>query len=291
VVEVGGALRTYSVDGHDLLDGYPVGERSTGARGQSLLPWPNRLGDGRYRFGGADHQLALTEPEKSNAIHGLVRWANWTVADQAIDRVVMHHVLHPQPGYPFAVELRLAYALSASGLGVGVEAVNVGDSALPFGAGAHPYLTLGTEVVDPLVLRAPGAVRLVSDERQLPTGAEGVAGTGYDFRSPRPVGATVLDTAYAELERDGDGRARVQVSLPDGSRGASLWMGPEYRYLILFTGDSLPEPAKRRTGLAVEPMTCPPNAFQTGEALVTLQPGESFSAEWGISPLAGQGPA
>ena len=80
MVEVGGALRSYVASGHELLDGYGAQERCTAARGQSLIPWPNRLRDGRYSFDGEEHQLPLTEPAKHNAIHGLVRWANWSAA-------------------------------------------------------------------------------------------------------------------------------------------------------------------------------------------------------------------
>ncbi len=289
MVEVGGALRTYTVDDNHVLDGYGLDERCTGGRGQSLIPWPNRVAGGRYRFGDRDNQLDLSEPDRSNAIHGLVRWANWTPVQDAGDRVVMAHLLHPQPGYPFTVDLRLSYFLAATGLTVSLEATNVGTSPLPFGAGAHPYLTLGTPVIDPLVLRVPASTWLRTDDRQIPAGAEAVDGTPYDFREPRRIGATSLDTAYGDLDRDDHGRARIELATADGSRAVTLWMGPSYRWLMLFTGDTLSPASKRRAGLAVEPMTCPPNAFQTGEGLVVLQPEETFSGEWGVSPRTGSG--
>ncbi|MDQ6796425.1 MAG: aldose 1-epimerase family protein [Actinomycetota bacterium] len=290
IVEVGGAIRSYTVGDVDVLDGYGPDERCSAGRGQSLIPWPNRLAGGRFRFRGEDNQLALTEPERSNAIHGLVRWANWAPSEQSDDRVVMAYLLHPQPGYPFSLDLRLAYSLTDAGLTVGLEATNVGTSPLPFGAGAHPYLTLGTEVIDPLVLRAPGSLWLRSDDRQIPIGTEAVDHTQYDFRAPRPIGATVLDTGYGGLERDRDERARVDLATEDGSRTLTLWMGPAYRWLMLFTGDNL-SPSKRRTGLAVEPMTCPPNGFQTGEGLIVIEPGETFSDSWGITPRLADGGA
>jgi aldose 1-epimerase len=53
---------------------------------------------------------------------------------------------------------------------------------------------------------------------------------------------------------------------------------------MLFTGDSLPDASRRRGGLGVEPMTCAPNAFASGDGLRVLEPGESFSAAWGIAP-------
>ena len=103
VVEVGGGLRTYSAGARDILDGYALNAPSTSGRGQVLAPWPNRLQDGCYEFDGRRHQLPLTQPEHHNAIHGLVRWASWTVAEREQHRVVMQHVIHHQPGYPFSL--------------------------------------------------------------------------------------------------------------------------------------------------------------------------------------------
>ena len=284
VVEVGGALRRYEVDGVELLDGYGPDDMCSGARGQPLIPWPNRLRDGRYEFGGATHQLPLSEPEKRNAIHGLVRWANWTVHERADDRVTLEHVLHPQAGYPFTMHLAITYELGEGGLRVETTATNVGDVACPYGAGAHPYLTLGTETIDSLHLRAPGAVWLPADERAIPTRAEPVEGTQYDFRRSRPLGDVQLDTAYTGLERDEHGFARVEVRTPDGNRAVALWLDESYPYLMLFTGDSLPETTRRRRGLAIEPMTCAPDAFNSGEGLRCLAAGESFTSAWGIAP-------
>lgn len=282
IVEVGGGLRAYSARGREVLDGYPAEEMCSSARGQCLVPWPNRIRDGSYEFAGLRQQLPLTEPEKHNAIHGLARWANWTIADQAVDSVEMGYLLHPQPGYPHALRLAVAYRLTADGLTVRTTATNVGASACPYGAGAHPYLTVGTPTVDSIVLQAPGRRRLTSDERGIPTGAEPVDASEYDFRAPRPIGKTTLDTAFTDLERDDDGRARVHLAAPDGQIAATLWLDERYRYLMLFTGDPLPDVNRRSLG--IEPMTCAPNAFQSGEGLVTLKPGESFSAAWGIEP-------
>ena len=247
-------------------------------------PWPNRLRDGRYEFEGEIHQLPLSEPAKRNAIHGLVRWANWTVHEQAADRVTLEHVLHPQAGYPFALHLAITYQLGEAGLRVDTTATNVGDSACPYGAGAHPYLTLGTETIDPLLLRAPGAIWLPEDDRGIPTGSEPVEGTEYDFRRHRPLQGIELDTGYAELERDEEGIARVELQTADGSRSVALWLDERYPYLMLFTGDSLADAERRRRGLGIEPMTCAPDAFESGKGLRRLAPSESFTSAWGIAP-------
>jgi aldose 1-epimerase len=253
---------------------------ASAGRGQVLIPWPNRIEDGTYEFGGTWHHLPLSEPEVRNAIHGLVRWVAWSVAERDGDRVVLEHTLHPQPGYPFSLELGIEYALGEDGLRVTSSATNIGDRACPYGSGQHPYVTLGAESVDTLLLRAPGQTVLHADERGLPARAESVEGTEYDFRQPRAIGDTKLDNAFADLERDEDGRARVELRNPDGGSALSLWLGETYEYLQLFTGDPLPSVGRR--SLAVEPMTCAPNAFRTGAGLLVLEPGESTTARWGL---------
>jgi aldose 1-epimerase len=280
VVEVGGGLRTYSVAGRELLDGYRAEEMSSAGRGQVLLPWPNRIKDGSYEFDGQRHQLPINDVPEQDAIHGLVRWAAWSAGEREPHRVVMHHRIHPQPGYPFSLEVAIEYLLSGEGLRVSTTATNVGTGPCPYGCGAHPYLRLGTQTVDALTLRAPGRTVLLSDERGIPVGSESVESTEYDFRRPRPLGATRLDNAFTDLERDGDGLARVSLTDSEGG-GLTLWVDEAYPYLMLFTGDPLPEVNRR--SLAVEPMTCPPDAFRTGESLIRLEPGRSFTSTWGIA--------
>ena len=282
VVEVGGGLRTYSAGGRAVLDGYGPDEMSRSGRGQVLIPWPNRLEDGSYEFDGRRHQAPIDDLSENAAIHGLVRWAAWTARRRAPESVVMEHLIHPRPGYPFSLALRIEYTLSDSGLTVTTTATNVGADPCPYGSGAHPYLTLGTEQIDSLVLRAPGATVLSSDERGLPTGRSPVEGTEYDFRRPRPIGATRLDSCFTDLERGDDGRARVELTTEADDAGVTLWTDEQYGYLMLFTGDPLPDVARR--SLAVEPMTCPPNAFRTGEAVIRLEPGQSVTSTWGITP-------
>ena len=278
VVEVGGGLRSYTVDGVPVLDGYGVEEMASGGRGQLLMPWPNRIRDGRYAFAGAELQLALTEPLRRNAIHGLVRWSNWTVSAHEADRVVMALVLHPQPGYPFTLDLAVEHRLGPGGLSVATTASNVGDRPCPYGAGSHPYLTVGTGLVDDVVLEVPADVRLETDDRGIPTGEVPVDATPYDFRQARPIGDLVLDTAYTALTGN-----EAVVAAPDGLRRVTFWWDRSYRWVMVFTGDTL-EPARRRRSVALEPMTCAPNAFATGDGLRVLEPGESWTTTWGVSP-------
>jgi aldose 1-epimerase len=282
VVGVGGGLRSYSAGGVDQLDGYAADAMCTSGRGQVLMPWPNRIEDGSYEFGGRRHQLALTEPENGNAIHGLVRWAPWSVGEREQHRVVMEHVLHPHPGYPFALALRIEYSLTEDGLSVRSSATNVGTSACPFGSGAHPYLTLGADTIDDVVLAVPARTVLQTNARGVPVGEEEVDGTQYDFRDARAIGTTKLDNAFTSLQPGDDNRARVELRLPPKGDRITLWVDESYPYLMVFTGDSLPDVNRR--SIAVEPMTCPPNAFRTGTDLVVLAPGASWAGAWGIQP-------
>ena len=280
VAEVGAGLRSYAVGDQDVLDGYAADELATSGRGQVLAPWPNRIEGGTYEFGGAQHQLPLNEVEARNAIHGLVRWSAWSASEHSPDRVLLEHTLHPQPGYPFSLALGIEYSLSQDGLRVTSTATNIGPDACPYGFGMHPYLTMGTEKVDELILRAPGRTVLQTNDRGIPVGSEPVEGTEYDFRRPRPIGTAKLDHAFTDLEGDENGLATVELLNPEDERSLLLWLDDGYRYLQLFTGDPLPDVARR--SIAVEPMTCAPNAFRTGDGLLVLEPGEATSSSWGI---------
>ncbi len=289
VTEVGATLREYSVGGRQVIDGFGADAVCDGGRGQVLIPWPNRLADGRYRFDGRDLQLPLDEPERSNAIHGLVRWAGWEPAESGPSRVVLSHLLHPRPGYPFSLRVRVSYALDDDGLTVTVEATNLGRDRLPLGIGFHPYLTVGHPPVDGLRLVIPASRTLTTDERGIPTGDQAVATTPYDFRDGRLIGDTVMDVAFGDLQRGEDGRARVELDDPDSGQGVTLWVDDSYTYLMCYTGDSLSDPAARRRAVAVEPMTCPPDALRSGKGIVVLEAKESFGATWGVQPRpAGQ---
>jgi aldose 1-epimerase len=285
VVEVSGGVRSYQVDGRQLVDGYAAGEMSTDGRGQLLIPWPNRLRDGRYVFDGIEYQLPLTEPERMNAIHGLVRWSSWRVAERSETSVVVEHTLHPQTGYPFTLQVSVLYTVGADGLSSTVTATNVGDRPCPYGMGAHPYLRVDAGTIDGCRLEVPGASRLTHDDRGIPTGGAAVDGTEYDFRSRRRIHDTRLDTAYTDLRREPDGRAWVRLWHPTEQRGVGLWMDERHPYCMLFSGDTVGDPQRRRRSLAVEPMTCAPNAFASGAGLITLIPGESVVSTWGIAPL------
>jgi aldose 1-epimerase len=282
VVTVGGGMRELTRGDWHVLDGYGEDEMAPGGAGQPLIPWPNRLADGRYEFDGKTYQVPLTEPDKRNALHGFARWLTWSVEKHQPAHAVLALDMYPRPGYPFALRLRIDYSLREAALSVATTAVNAGRSRLPYASGFHPYLSVGTASVDECTLELPAASHYQMDERQIPIKKCGVDGTAYDFRAPRAIGAQRLDAAFTDLARDAEGKARIRLSAPDRNRRVALWMDETYRYVMAFTGDTLSDPARRRRAIAVEPMTAAPNAFHTGDGLRVLAPSETFSSEWGL---------
>jgi aldose 1-epimerase len=282
IVEVGGGIREYRAGDRDVLQSYALDQMCDGAHGAPLIPWPNRLADGRYRFAGSDHQVAVTEPDKHNAIHGFLRWRSWQPVEHQADRITMGTSLYPLQGYPFALELRIEYHLDQEGLSVTTTATNIGDLPGPYGCGQHPYLSPGEGLIDDCSLQLEADTRILTDpKRQLPIGIEAVDGTPYDFRDLKKLGDLEVDYAFTDLHRDADGRAWVRLTGTDG-RTVQLWVDDSYPFVEIYTGDTLAADRRRR-GMGTEPMTCPPNAFQTGDRVIRLEPGASTSSSWGVS--------
>jgi aldose 1-epimerase len=284
VTEMGATLRDYRVGDRVLVDGFPEDARPDGGRGQVLAPWPNRVRDGRYTFDGSEQQLAISEVAAGNAIHGLVRWVGWAAAEQGADRVALTTTVWPQTGYPWLLRLTATYALDDAGLTVELAARNDGTGAAPYGVGQHPYLTAGVPA-DHTVLTVPASRRLLSDDRSVPVGAEDVTGTPFDFREGRAVGDLRLDEAFVGLEPGADGVVRVRLTEPRSRLGVELWTDGATRCLQVFTGDTLPDPGRRRAGIAVEPMSCPADAFNSGTDLVVLEPGDTHLLRWGLRAI------
>jgi len=284
VTESGAALRVLEHDGRALVLGFAEDRMASSGRGQQLAPWPNRVRDGKYAFQGRDLQLPLSEPAHGNASHGLVRWAAWSVEERTAHSVSLVYRSMAQPGYPWTLDLHVLYDLSADGLTVTSTATNLAAGPAPYAQGAHPYLTTGTGPVDDWELTLPAETRLVVDDQLIPVSHEDVRGTDLDFQVARRIGTSTLDTAFTGLGRDGEGRAEVLLRDVRSGDGVALWMDERHRWVQLFTGDGLPELA--RESLAVEPMTAPPDAFNSGTDLVVLapagSPGDEHSGSWGV---------
>ena len=257
VTEVGAGVRSWTIGGRELLARFSPGEYDAAFAGKVLVPWPNRVRDGRYTHDDVEHQLALSEPERGNALHGLVLQSRWRGVRTSPRRVSLSYALAPARGYPFELALAVSYELASGGVVMTVQATNVGARRAPFGAGFHPYLTPGATDVDDLVLEIPARTRVpVDEQRLLPTGpATPVDGSELDFREPRRLGALRVDACFGDLGRSPAGVARVRLGTNSGPGQLTIWMDERFRFVQVFTADA---------AIAVEPMTCAPDAFNSG---------------------------
>jgi galactose mutarotase-like enzyme len=270
----GGGLRRLVVGGWDVLDGYPAGTVPAGRRGGVLLPWPNRLRHGRWSWQGRDLQLDVVGPDSPNAVHGLLSAQRWSLLASAQDGVTVGTVLEPRSGYPFRLAAAIDYRLTPDQLTVTVRVRNAGDAAAPFGVGMHPYLHVGAAEDGGLAdaeLSVPARTAM-DVEGGLPTGTR----RAFDGAVGR-IGDRALDDPLTDLERDDDGWARVHLRGPAGS--LELAVDGSWPWLQVYSGDTLPA-GQRRRSLAVEPMTCPPNALADGADLVVLESGGTWSGTW-----------
>lgn len=278
IAQVGAALRALTVDGVDLVPRYADDVPTPAASGVVLVPWPNRIRDGRYTFGGVERQLALSEPAFGNASHGLLRFGSYTAVEVTDDRLVLTADVVPQTGYPFHLRTRVTFTLLPDGLHVEHVIENVGADTAPVALGIHPYLQIGGVATADLVIHSTGTSTLVVDDRKLPVDEVPVT-EATDLRAGRRLGDVALDNAYRGLERDADGRARHTLTAPDGRR-VELWQDAGFEWAQVFTTDRYPG---NSLAVAIEPMTAPSNAFATGVDLVALEPGREMRREWGIS--------
>jgi aldose 1-epimerase len=291
VNEVGAGLRVCESAGVPLVESYPADQPPPMGAGAILLPWPNRVASGRWDWNGTPQQLAITEPARDNAIHGLVRELTWREVDGDGASVRLEADVAAGSGWPVPLQTTVRYAAGDDGLEATHTVTNAGDEAVPFGLGVHPYVRAGHASVDACVLRlAASTVQPVDPERQLPVGpATPVDGTDLDFRSGRPLAGVELDLPFGGCtpspdpsDPSGDGPERVRHTLTGPGGGVEIWADPAFSWVQVFTSADFPG---RDRVVAVEPTTCPPNALQSGIDLITLEPGATWSASWGLRAL------
>ena len=282
VTEVAAGLRSYSVNGIDLVETFDEFVQPPMAAGIVLVPWPNRIRDGQWTQNGIKRQLALTEPTRQNAIHGLLRFAAYRELSRQSDSVTLGATVFPQSGYPFHLETEVTYALTAEGLNVTHRVTNVGAEAAPVAVGAHPYLKIGDVPTGDLVVRVDAATHLDVDDRLNPTGETPVDDTRFDLRAGIAVGDLDLDDGFGGVGSAGE----HTLTATDGRR-VTLWGDENMRYVQVFTPRIFPvstagaEPI-RGQAIAIEPMTAPADAFNSGAGLHWLAPGEQWIVRWGI---------
>ncbi len=276
-----GALRELRHRERDLIVPFPEGGPIPDYRGIVAAPWPNRIAGGRYTFDGAEYEVPVNETDRGCALHGLVFPLDWTLESLDESSVTLSCSPEPTAGYPHELRVAVEYRLAEDGLHSAVTAENLGGTAAPYGVCPHPYLLAGPSPLDEWVLEIPAGTFLeVTPDRLLPKETRSVDGHGFDFRAPRAIGGTEIDHAFTDIAFDGGGQARVLVRDPGGTGVGMAW-DRTCQWLQIHTADKQP-PFPNRLGLAVEPMTCPPDAFNSGVDLIRLEPGAMHSASWSI---------
>lgn len=295
IASVGASLRSLTHRGRNLVVPFDADEVRPAYRGATLAPWPNRVVGGRYEFGGTEYELSLSEPERSAALHGLLAWSHYSAADIEDAHVTLSATVEPQSGYPWRVVVETTYTLTPEGLTQTVAAHNLSATPAPWGTGPHPYLVAGDGLVDEWTLSLPAArVLEATPDRLSPTRLSPVEvdAARFDFRQSRRLESTEIDHAFTDLERDAEGRATVRVTDAEG-RGVALDWDAACPWVQIHTADVDGNPASPgyRVGLAVEPMTCAPDAFNDARypfdtGLIRLAPGERHPlAGWSIRAI------
>jgi aldose 1-epimerase len=284
VTELAAGLRRLRVGDTELVQDYGADALPSGGSGIVLVPWPNRVRDGRWSLDGAVQQLDISEPAKGNASHGLLRNTGYRVTDRTDDAITLSATVFPQHGYPFHLDTSVRYALTPTGLEIVHGVRNVGARTAPFGVGCHPYLRVGDTAMRDLVVTVSGTRMLETDERSLPVREVPVEGTPQDLRRGAALRDLQLDTAYTGLETV-DGRVRHRLTAPDGT-AVELAADPVFAWTQVFTNPVYDTDDGRIDAVAVEPMTCPPDALNSGTDLLRLEPGEQWVGGWSISLIS-----
>jgi aldose 1-epimerase len=270
----------------EILDAYSTEQEmkktlASSFKGSNLFPFPNRIKEGKYSFGGKAYQFPLNFPQESNAIHGLVFDQPFKVVDHEDGEIgcvlILEYTSDSSPGYPFKYMLKIIYRLTAeSGFECKMKISNMTDQSLPAGHGWHPYFMANTKKIDEVWLQFPATSILAVDDRNIPTGE---SSEYHEFNTLKQIQNTVLDNCF--LLADTDDRAEIILQNKKDNFGYKIWQETgkyKYNFLQVYTPPT-------RKSIAIEPMTCAPDAFNNQNGLIKLGPLESISATWGISHL------
>lgn len=277
----GASLRTLAFADRPVVAGYRGTANKQGGQGDVLIPFPGRVSGGRYRWDGLENQMAITDKDGPNAIHGFVRNVPWELESRTLASVAFRLRFGGAPGYPFPLTLRLEYRLDFNGLNVDCSITNSGSHDAPVAMGFHPYFTVGSEQIDSDTLTLPFR-DVLEFERLIPTGRVlPVAEVGLDFQAGRVIGATRFNHCFTTPSRGPDGLVRVRVNY--GLRAFAVWMDESFDYVVIYTGDALP-PGVARSSIAIEPMSSATDALNHPEwGLRRLSVGSTHVAQWGVT--------
>lgn len=282
---VAAVLRSLNVGGVDITEPLAPGHAPSFGSGIILAPWPNRVRDAIWHASGQPLQLAMTEPERRNALHGLLRFADYEVRELTGDSVLLGAVIPPQTGWPYFLDTWVRYTAVPDGVEVTHGALNLSAERAPWAAGAHPFFRVGDTPVGELTVTLHAEGWIETDDRLLPVAERDVEGTHADLRSGRRVDDIELDTAFTRVRHVTRPDGRGEIATLAGPRGVvSVWSDADWRYAQIFTTSAFAADADGpRRAIAIEPMTAPPDALNSGEGLVWLEPDESWEGRWGVT--------
>ena len=282
LTETGGTLRALAVDGIELVQDYPADSAAPFSAGWILVPWPNRVAGATWSHEGVAHLLLVTEPGRGHALHGLLSGSAYRQVERTASSLTLAADLPAQEGYPFELSTSVRYELHRDGLRATHRIVNTGRGKAPVALGTHPFLRLGEVATGDLKLVVNADSHVELDGLLIPTGATTrVEGGSRDFRAGRILGSMSLDDVWTDVRRDAEGTSVHYLEAPDGSR-VELDMDAAFGYIQVFTTASFPSVSGNVGAVALEPMTAPADAFNSGEGLRWLKPGEGWEIGWGI---------
>ena len=281
VTSIGAGLRVLRVGGLDIVQGFPEDSEAAFCAGQILIPWPNRVRDGKWTHGGADLQLPMSEPDRHNAIHGFLLGLPHEVIARSQESALLHATILSSDGYPWELSVVTEYTLTESGVSITHRITNASSTPAPVAVGSHPFPCIGDVPTEDLVVTLDASTRIVVDERLNPTGKDSVTDTRFDLRAGQRVGDFDLDTAYTDIPPKADGTRTLTATAPDG-RSVTVWGDANFAHAQVFNTDQFPGAEGATWAVALEPTTAPPNALASGEDLHLVDPGDTWELTWGI---------
>ncbi len=284
---LGGGIKEYYLvkngQKENIIYGYSKDEEKSGSMGDILFPFPGRIENSEYTFEGKKYKLSGLKIKDGHAIHGFAKLAIWKLINKTENSATLSFSMtkkeYEAKGFPFGLTINVTYSLSGKGLMCSAEILNMGDEAAPFGLGFHPYFSINGAKVDEMFLQIPANKMVEFAPNLKPTGQFLEIDGDLDFGTQKKIGDLVIDNCFTDLNYEND---EAKTTLSVGDVKITIWQDQNLPYLQLYSADTIGEDHLRK-GLAIEAQTCTGFVLNMPEmGLKVLQPGEKFTASWGI---------
>ncbi len=282
IPDFGANLMSLQLEGKDkiyeLLDRYENTEAFQAHRWSKsdwLIPYPNRIKDGKYTYEGTQYHFELNHPRTESSIHGFCKNKKFDIKEIVLNEDfaqvdLFYNYNGNLNAFPFPFEVNLQYILSKNNsLEIYIYIKNTGENKMPAGIGWHPYFKW-SENIEVSFLQMPACNRVEVDHNLIPVGGEKL----YDkFLSLNQIGETKFDNCF---HLAGNAPFKTRLTNAEKSLQVELQTDKNFPYLQVFI------PPDRHC-IALEPMTCNVNAFNNKEGLKILSPGENFGGKISVS--------